>query len=533
MAGAVLAGAATGDGDPARLRFEPPGPAAGDFNTGDAGESSGGGLDADQQRQLVSTIAERWPGLSLSPRMSRAAGAYALATTRLSVNELPPSLTEHLLHWAGYPVPPYVVSVISTSEESMIDLFDHMAEVIGHSAVRPTEVGVGCIPSSLPPFRWRWAVIFSRRQITLDPFPAVLAPGRTAVLRFRLAPGLSRAEVVLLYPDGIIRKQSPTAAGEHLLTPVRGGTSGGVLWVQIMASGANEAAVVAQMPVAIGRPRPLLWQGSPIPDESDITTADAAEARFAMLLHQERVRFGLGTLTPDPRLAYIARAHSLDMVTSNFFSHVSPTHGDLGQRLLAAGYRSYQARENISFTSTVHAGMASLMASPSHRANILDPSVERFGIGVVAGHGQETMWMATQVFAKPVEIRSPAEVESLVAQVLAQQRRTARQKPLATCDALEHWAGQLLKQVLISGELDEGLLDAARLEMDPRQLAAVTIQAEMVMVTDLDELVLSDRVAAATLRQAGIAAACTDGINLPTYTVVVLLAGAVPLPEIP
>jgi hypothetical protein len=178
---------------PGALFFVPPGPAARDFRTSEPTSA--------EQQEVCAAVAERWPDLSYSSRIARAAEAYALATTELSINDLPPSLTEHLLSWAGYPVPASIVSVISTSEDGMVDLLAHIGEVLDRSEAPLSELGIGRVPSTTPPYRWRWAVIFVRRLVDLEPFPAQLEPAQTALLRFQLAPGLDRAKLVVLYPD--------------------------------------------------------------------------------------------------------------------------------------------------------------------------------------------------------------------------------------------------------------------------------------------------------------------------------------------
>jgi uncharacterized protein YkwD len=80
------------------------------------------------------------------------------------------------------------------------------------------------------------------------------------------------------------------------------------------------------------------------------------------------------------------------MVAHNFFSHVSPSHGDLLHRLRAAGYirpnHGFTAGENIAAAGGAGATPAAIVAmwmnSPDHRANILDPAFRDTGIGVVA-----------------------------------------------------------------------------------------------------------------------------------------------------
>jgi uncharacterized protein YkwD len=54
--------------------------------------------------------------------------------------------------------------------------------------------------------------------------------------------------------------------------------------------------------------------------------------------------------------------------------------------------------ENIAYNVTVRRAHRALMASPGHRANILDPRMRRVGVGVVERHGR--LWV-TEIFTKP------------------------------------------------------------------------------------------------------------------------------------
>jgi uncharacterized protein YkwD len=521
----IIATASSAFASPASLVFHPPGSAASDFSTTTGPTSPG-------QQELIAAVAERWPDLGYSSRIARAAEAYALATKELSINELPPSLLEHLLSWAGYPVPTSIVSVISTSEDGLADLLAHIGEVLDRSDAPLTELGIGRVPSTTHPYHWRWAVIFVRRLVNLEPFPAQLEPAQTALLRFQLAPGMDRAKVVVLYPDQELVSISPIPVRGGL--PIRASNLSGELRLQIVASSSHGEVIVAQMSVAVGRQRNLLWQGTPIPDESHLTSARDAEALMHELVNQERDRHGLFLLNHDPNLAEIARAHSLDMTENRFFSHDSPSHGGLEQRVRAFRYHSHKTRENIALSSTIHSGMASLMTSPGHRANILATDIENLGVGITESQtpsGSRT-WMATQVFARPAVTHPISEVRELAMKELRRLRLEADLEPLQPNQILNYWAHRLTSKVLTTGELDRELVTEAILQLDPEQLLAITTHVEMVSVTDLSDIRFTSKDASHLLmRWVGVGVACTETVNgPPVYTVVVLLAGAIPPP---
>ena len=128
-------------------------------------------------------------------------------------------------------------------------------------------------------------------------------------------------------------------------------------------------------------------------------------------VNAERKQAGLGELAFDTRMAEVARAHSAEMRDKNYFAHESPTASlkDPMDRYMAGmGYRPRMVAENIyrawgSYSSLNDEGLAkahtSLMNSPRHRANILDPGLTRIGVGL-ATDATGNIWV-TQLFARP------------------------------------------------------------------------------------------------------------------------------------
>ncbi len=125
------------------------------------------------------------------------------------------------------------------------------------------------------------------------------------------------------------------------------------------------------------------------------------ERRIGTLTNLERETYGLQPLQWDKELQVIARAHSQDMAEKSYFSHDNkegqdPTArgeeaGYLCQKATAAFSYSYGLGENIHYGGGPDEVVESWMDSPGHRANILDSSYSRVGVGI---HGAYT----TQVF---------------------------------------------------------------------------------------------------------------------------------------
>jgi uncharacterized protein YkwD len=118
---------------------------------------------------------------------------------------------------------------------------------------------------------------------------------------------------------------------------------------------------------------------------------DAIRAAVFCLINQEREQHGESPLASNAKLEGVAQAHSEDMAGENYFSHVTPRGETPLQRIRASGYIyssqiGYEVGENIAWgtlwLATPQAIVSAWMASPPHRANILDANYRETGIGV-------------------------------------------------------------------------------------------------------------------------------------------------------
>jgi uncharacterized protein YkwD len=109
------------------------------------------------------------------------------------------------------------------------------------------------------------------------------------------------------------------------------------------------------------------------------------EAQMLELVNNERTKRGIGRLTADPELARVARAHSTDMFARGYFSHYTPERKDPFDRMKKAKVKFSTAGENLALGRTLKICHEGLMNSPGHKANILNPSFGRLGIGIMDG----------------------------------------------------------------------------------------------------------------------------------------------------
>jgi uncharacterized protein YkwD len=134
------------------------------------------------------------------------------------------------------------------------------------------------------------------------------------------------------------------------------------------------------------------------PPDLTIQPDPVAEDRMLSQINAARAQNGLSPLRSDPLLQQAARAHSADMYQRHYFSHQTPDGKTPYDRLHDLRFHYVTAGENLAFAPDVDQAWTSLMQSPDHRANILNPDFRCVGIGAYKGlNGYEEMF--TQDFA--------------------------------------------------------------------------------------------------------------------------------------
>src|SRR5581483_7265875 len=118
------------------------------------------------------------------------------------------------------------------------------------------------------------------------------------------------------------------------------------------------------------------------------TGESSTEQAFAAALNRVRTAHGLPRLQIEPALVDSARAHSNEMVATGTFEHGAAW----WRRLVGAGATGTHVGENLGWcaVSVCPGGapatlVAEWLASPDHRANILDPRFSHVGIGIAVG----------------------------------------------------------------------------------------------------------------------------------------------------
>jgi hypothetical protein len=135
-------------------------------------------------------------------------------------------------------------------------------------------------------------------------------------------------------------------------------------------------------------------------------------AQILELANQARAQAGAPPLQWDPALATAARQHCLRMAAEGPIAHQYSGEQDVSARAEQAGAHFSLIEENVAVgpdPATIH---DSWMHSPHHRENLLNPTVNRVGIALVASRG--TLY-AVADYERVVAELTPTQVETKVA----------------------------------------------------------------------------------------------------------------------
>jgi len=122
------------------------------------------------------------------------------------------------------------------------------------------------------------------------------------------------------------------------------------------------------------------------------------------LTNEKRAGLGLDPLLLNQNLSEAALAKGQDMFTDQYWSHTAPDGTEPWNFIRQAGYKYQVAGENLArdFANT-ESMMAAWLASPTHRANIVNSKYEEIGIAVIDGSldGYETTLVVQMFGSQP------------------------------------------------------------------------------------------------------------------------------------
>lgn len=136
------------------------------------------------------------------------------------------------------------------------------------------------------------------------------------------------------------------------------------------------------------------------------------EIYLLQLINASRAEAGAGALAFDAELSDAAERHTSWMLATDSFGHTGEGGSSPAQRAAGAGYGYRALGENVAYVggpdaavldaADVEALHANLLASPGHRASLLNPAYTEVGLGIEQGdyRGWPAVFV-TEVFGSP------------------------------------------------------------------------------------------------------------------------------------
>lgn len=365
-------------------------------------------------------------------------------------------------------------------------------------------------------------VALAARPFTMEDFPRAYADAGSRTLRGRLADGYTDPVIELRGPDGSTERLAASSGPTfEVALPLQ---STGPYEVRLWATGASGASVLARFPVYVGVDPPTRVRVGADEPVGVATTAEAVGSDLLTRLNAARAEQGVPTLTVLNDLASVARAHSVDMVEHDFISHTSPTTGSPADRLRAASLSSGLLLENLGRGPDSAAVHASLLASPQHRANMLNRDVTHVGIGVAPRtEGGQTTWVVTEVFIRMTRaidtLRAP---DILLAEI--NRARAARHAPAAQLDSNLSSAAAAAAQAYFddASQSQQDVMDDATASVRRFAIAYRRVGGVMAVVTSLDEAATLEPTFDPSVGFLGVGVAQGTRADIPPNSIVVV-----------
>ena len=129
---------------------------------------------------------------------------------------------------------------------------------------------------------------------------------------------------------------------------------------------------------------PMAAQAAPATPTIAVSSS-ALQTQVVSLSNKERVKHGCKALPVNAQLLRAARGHSNYQAKTRTMTHTGAGNSSFITRARAAGYTTPRS-ENVAYGyRTASETMKGWMASPGHRANIVDCKAKTFAVGVVYG----------------------------------------------------------------------------------------------------------------------------------------------------
>ena len=189
--------------------------------------------------------------------------------------------------------------------------------------------------------------------------------------------------------------------------------AGPISTAKVWLFGKNNTTVGLSSPPKNGPLNPAIWQHRyKLPQELPCQEVSDFICQFT---NEYRVQNNFSPLEIHSELSRMAYAHAKDMADNGYFDHISPDgltpndrKGIFYRRLSGCVYENIEKTANISLNSEYIAKelVDGWMNSPLHRANVLNSSLDGFGVGVFSNGNElfavQNFCSTTAIFNSPI-----------------------------------------------------------------------------------------------------------------------------------
>lgn len=396
---------------------------------------------------------------------------YALVEFALQRNGIIEPLPHFFVAWGDVDASGPIVDQLKPKLSGILG--DVATARVGVGAVKRNPDGTGAI-----------VIALQGSGVTTQPIPRSVSAGGAFMLDAVVDSRYHEPEVFVTRDDGSTERLA-LALGRSgaFKSTVPCGARSGKQQVEITASDAAGATVLANFPVYCGVEPPVTLTITPSHDDTGVVSASEAAQRLLALANRDRQAAGLPALVWDDRIAKVAEGHSEEMKRTKVVAHVSPTTGSAADRVRVGGIKTAVVLENVARAYGVGEAHQGLMNSPGHRANLMSAAATHVGMAVVLG---EEVSGRRELFVTQVFIRVPPKIDpAATAEVVRKRIETVR--PVAVSAKLASVAQQLADG-LSTGHTRDSLWPAVRKQLDALNHQYARVGSVITAVADLDTL---------------------------------------------
>ncbi|HEU0291699.1 MAG TPA: LysM peptidoglycan-binding domain-containing protein [Anaerolineales bacterium] len=239
---------------------------------------------------------------------------------------------------------------------------------------------------------------------TATPLPSSL--GRGARIDYQVLPGDTLAGIAAKFNSleeeiitlNNLENPNDLQAGQALKIPVN----------LVTATATLPATSTPVTPTIAGQPTQAAVTGTVSAPAACAPTENATfVTELQTLINKARTDSGLSALTVNENLTATAKAHAIDMVCNNYFSHLGLSGSTPETRVQAQGYSASLVLENLYALHPAYGINAQtafnwwMNNDSASRANILNPNVTEFGISYQVSEKSLFGGYFVVLFAKP------------------------------------------------------------------------------------------------------------------------------------